>query len=77
MQSFLEIDIQLTGTSFKGFVIMARLPGDQVSYSTLELFRDDNTSRAPQALGPLTTVGFDNTPELDGANSAPEVSKFA
>ena len=56
---------------------MTRLQEDRISYSTLERFRDDDTVRAPQALGPATTVGFDHTPELDGANSAPEVSKFA
>ena len=55
---------------------MARLQEGRRSYSTLERLRDDDTVRAPQALGPATTVGLDNAPELDGANSAPEVCKF-
>ena len=55
-------------------MVMARIQEDGGPYSTLERLRDDETVRAPQALGPATVVGFDNTPELDGANSAPEVS---
>lgn len=53
---------------------MATPQEDPRSYSTLERFQDDETVRAPQALGPATTVGFDDTLEVDGANSAPEVS---
>ena len=57
-------------------VIMAGIQEDGGPYSTLERLRDDDTVMAPQALGPATIVGFDNTPEIDGANSAPEVSNF-
>ena len=53
---------------------MARLQERPRSYSTLERFQDDETVRAPQALGPATTAGFDDTPEVDSASCAPEVS---
>ena len=53
---------------------MVRLPERPRSYSTLERFQDDETVRAPQALGPATTASFEDTPEVDGATSAPEVS---
>ena len=53
---------------------MATLQEEPRSYSTLERLQDDETIRAPQALGPATTAGFDDTPEVDSANSAPEVS---
>lgn len=53
---------------------MATPQEDPRSYSTLERFQDDETLRAPQALGPATTVGFDDALEVDGADSAPEVS---
>ena len=53
---------------------MAMLQEGPRTYSTLERFQDDETVRAPQALGPATTAGFDNTPEVDGTISAPEVS---
>ena len=51
---------------------MATLQEEPRSYSTLERLQDDQTIRAPQALGPATTAGFDDTPEVDGTNSAPE-----
>ena len=53
---------------------MAGLQEDPRSYSTLERLQDDETVRAPQALGPATTASFDDTPEVDGPNAAPEVS---
>ena len=55
---------------------MATLQEDPRFYSTLERFQDDETVKAPQALGPATTVGFDETPEVDGVNLAPEVSMY-
>ena len=55
---------------------MARLQEDPRSYSTLERLQDDETVRAPQALGPATTASFDDTPEVDGPNAAPEVSTY-
>ena len=55
---------------------MATLQEDPRSYSTLQRFQDDETVKAPQALGPATTVGFDETPEVDGAKLAPEVSMY-
>ena len=53
---------------------MAGLQEGPRSYSTLERLQDDETVRAPQALGPATTVAFDATPEVDGAPLGPEVS---
>ena len=53
---------------------MAGLHEDRRPHSTLEWLGSDVTVGALQALGPAITVGFDNTPELDGARSAPEVS---
>ena len=53
---------------------MATLQEFSRTYSTLERFQDDQTVRAPQALGPATTVAFDATPEVDGAPLGPEVS---
>ena len=55
---------------------MAGLQENQRSHSNLERLRDDDTGRAPQALGPATIVGFDNGLELDGAKLAPEVSSL-
>ena len=57
-------------------MIMAKTQEDGGPYSTLERLGDDDTIRAPQALGPATIVNFENDPELDGANSAPEVSNL-
>ena len=46
-------------------------------FSTLERFQDDETARAPQALGGAITIelsdGFDDALELDAAHAAPEV----
>ena len=55
---------------------MAGLKENRRSHSTLEWLGSDATVGVPQALGPAITVGFDNTPELDGATSAPEVSNL-
>ena len=55
---------------------MATSQKDPRSYSTLERFQDDETVRAPQALGPAITFGFDDTLEVDGAHSAPEVNIY-
>ncbi|KAM0799054.1 hypothetical protein BDR22DRAFT_890875 [Usnea florida] len=52
---------------------MAGLKENRRSHSTLEWFGSDGTVGVPQALGPAITVGFDSTPEVDGATSAPEV----
>ena len=55
-------------------VVMAGFQEDRRFHSTLERLRDDDTLRAPQALGPETVVGFENGPELDDAHLSPEVS---
>ena len=55
---------------------MAGLQEDRSFHSTLERLRDDDTGRAPQALGPAIIVGFDKGSELDGAVLAPEVSNL-
>ena len=67
---------QLIGTNSRECVVMAGLHEDRRSYPTLEWIGSDGTIRAPQALGPAITVGFDNTPELDVAVSAPEGSNL-
>ena len=67
---------QLITTESRECVVIAGLQEDRRFHSTLERLRDDDTIRAPQALGPATIVGFDNGPELDGANIAPEVSNL-
>lgn len=65
---------QLIITKSREYVTMTGLQEDRRSYSTLEWLGSDGTAGVPQALGPAVTVGFDNTPELDGTASAPEVS---
>ena len=57
-------------------MVMAGLQEDRKFHSTLERLRDDDSGRAPQALGPVTIVGFDNGFELDGSKLAPEVSSL-
>lgn len=55
---------------------MAKLDEDRHTFSTLELFRNDETARAPEP-NPIRAAESDITPQIYVAPSAPEVSKDA
>lgn len=57
---------------------MSQLHKNQDAFSTLELFEDDESARAPESYPvPATTVQaqFESAPEIYSAPSAPEVSR--
>lgn len=58
---------QLITTKSRECVVMAGLQEDRKSHSTLEWLGRNSIVGVPQALRPTITVGFDNTPELEGA----------